>query len=395
MDPDPGAAGMSLSMALPLIAALALAAWVYLLFGHAGFWRADQRLGDPPAPAQWPSIVALVPARDEADSIGQCLTGLAAQDYPGAFTIVLVDDNSSDGTADIARRTAARTGAPIVVRQAPPLAPGWSGKLAALDCGINAIAEIAPDAALIWLTDADIVHGPHVLRRLAAKLTADNRDLVSLMVTLNVASFWEKLLIPAFVFFFQMLYPFPAINQGRRNVAGAAGGCILLNRALLERAGGLPPIKEALIDDCALARLIKDHGGRLWLGLGEDSHSIRPYPKLADIWAMVARTADTQLRHSLLLLAGTLAGLLLVYVAPVLIAVTFGLHGSVTALALALAAWTAMAWAYWPTLHAYRMAWPWALSLPLAAGLYGAMTLSSAWRYRRGRGGGWKQRHYG
>ncbi len=386
---------MSLALALSVTAALALAAWLYLLFGHAGFWRADQRLGDPAAPDHWPDIVAVVPARDEAASIGQCLSALAAQDYPGAFTIILVDDNSSDGTGDIARQMAAQTGAPIFVRQAPPLPPGWSGKLAALNCGVNAVDDIAPKASLLWLTDADIVHGPDVLRRLAAKLTREDRDLVSLMVTLNVSGFWEKLLIPAFVFFFQMLYPFPAINQGSRNVAGAAGGCIVLRRARLERAGGLAPIKDALIDDCALARLIKDHGGRLWLGLGEDSHSIRPYPKLADIWAMVARTADTQLKHSLLLLAGTLAGLALVYAAPVAVAVTFGWHGSVTALALAVAAWAAMAWAYWPTLRAYRMAWPWALSLPLAAMLYGAMTLSSAWRYRRGRGGGWKQRHYG
>lgn len=383
-----------MSLALLLIAGAALAAWAYLLAGHAGFWRADQRLGNPAPLAVWPAVVAVVPARDEAGTIAACLRSLAAQDYPGALSVILVDDASTDGTGGIARQAAAAAARPIHVLRAPPLPAGWSGKLAALHHGIAASKDLAPDAALIWLTDADITHRPQVLRRLAAKLEGDGRALVSLMVKLNVTGFWEKLLIPAFVFFFQMLYPFPAINQGRRNVAGAAGGCILLRRRLLEEAGGLAAIKSALIDDCALARLIKDQGGRLWLGLGEDSFSIRPYPRLADIWSMVARTADTQLKHSLLLLAGTLAGLALVYMAPPILAVTLPLHHGITTATLAGIAWLGMMVAYWPSLRYYGLPWRWTLSLPAAALLYGAMTVSSAWRYRRGKGGGWKRRHY-
>jgi len=276
------------------IALFGLAAWVYLLLFHRRFWRADQRLSQHPASlTAWPSVVAVVPARNEAETIGAVTAALLAQDYAGAFRVIVVDDASTDGTAHIARAQAgART---LDVIAAPPLPAGWTGKLAALDTGVRQVGE---SVDYLWFTDADIVHPPQTLARLVSKAVEGRRDLVSLMVRLRCKSFWERRLIPAFIFFFQMLYPFPAANDDRSKTAAAAGGCVLLRREVLARAGGLAAIRGRIIDDCALAALIKAVGGGLWIGLADAnpvtaSTSLRRADGLAPLWAMVRRTAYT------------------------------------------------------------------------------------------------------
>jgi hopene-associated glycosyltransferase HpnB len=372
---------------LTALALLSLAAWIYLLFFHHGFWRADQRLPHAAAnlPA-WPSVVALVPARNEAASIGACVAALTAQDYKGAFRVVVIDDASTDGTGDIARAHSCE------VITAPPLETGWTGKLGALNAGM---IHVGDSAAFIWLTDADIVHPPETLSQLVAKAEMDQRDLVSLMVKLRCVSFWERLLIPAFVFFFQMLYPFPAANDDRSHIAAAAGGCVLVRRAALERAGGLAAIRGEIIDDCALARIIKRSGGKIWLGLADGSRSLRAADTLAPLWTMVRRTAFTQLRHSPLLLAGTVLGLTLLFLVPPLALLATPWHGSGLATLAGFLAWAGMTAAYLPTLRDYRRN-PWqGLLLPGAATLYGAMTVASGVAHWRHRGGQWKGRYYG
>ena len=380
-------------------ATLALAAWLYLATLHGRFWRADQRLDPaPPAPAPpaataWPEIVAVIPARDEADVVGRAVASLLAQDHPGTVSVVLVDDRSADGTAEAAR--AAAGGDPrLTVIEAPPLEPGWTGKLWAMNTGLGHALRAHPEARFVLLTDADIAHEPSALRHLVAKAEAERRDLVSLMVKLHCVGMWERLLIPAFVFFFQKLYPFPRVNDSGNRTAGAAGGCMLVRRTALERIGGLAPIKGELIDDCALARAIKA-GGSIWLGLAEASASLRPYDGLGGIWRMVARTAFTQLRFSILLLAGTVLGMAVLYAAPPAAAVAGILAGDGTAAALGGGGWLLMAVLYRPTGRLYgRPAWEAAL-LPVAALLYLLMTLSSAVAHWRGRGGAWKGRTYG
>ena len=378
---------------LQSLAAVALVAWLWLLLGRSGFWRAGPRIEDAAdaPPAVWPAVVAVIPARDEAAVIERSLRSLLAQEYPGALAIVLVDDHSADGTAAIARglvRTAAR---PLEVAHAPALPPGWSGKLWALAHGLR---HAGPEAEYLLLTDADIEHATDTLARLVARAEAARLDLVSLMVRLHCASFWERLLIPPFVFFFRLLYPFGAVNDPGSPVAAAAGGCMLVRRQALQEAGGLEAIRGALIDDVALARAIKRRpgGGRLWLGLTAATRSLRRYEALGEIWAMVARTADVQLRHSLLLLALAMLGLATVFIVPPL-ALAAGLVRGEAGLALPGAlALGGMALAFWPTLRLYRLGPAWSLTLPLAAALFGAMTLDSAWRYWRGSGGRWKGR---
>ena len=379
---------------LTAAAALALAAWLYLAILHGRFWRADQRLDPaPPPPSTWPEIVALIPARDEADVVGRAVASLLAQDYPGAVSVVLVDDRSTDGTAEAAR-AAAGGDARLTAIQAPPLEPGWTGKLWAMNAGLGHALRAHPEARFVLLTDADIAHERSALRRLVAKAEAERRDLVSLMVKLHCVGVWERLLIPAFVFFFQKLYPFPRVNDPGNRTAGAAGGCMLVRRTALARIGGLAPIKGALIDDCALARAIKA-GGPIWLGLAEASASLRPYDGLGGIWRMVARTAFTQLRFSVLLLAGTVLGMAVLYAAPPIAAILGILSACWTMVALGAAGWLLMAALYRPTQRLYvRPAWESAL-LPVAALLYLLMTLSSAVAHWRGRGGAWKGRTYG
>ena len=374
-----------------VFAALSLAAWLYLIFLRGGFWRADQRFAPLPTDlGDWPAVVAVVPARDEAPVIGPTVAALLAQDYAGDFAVVVVDDRSSDGTADSALAAAAGDDRLHMVR-ARPLPAGWTGKMAALSQGVARASEILPEARYLWFTDADIGHDPEVLRALVAKAHGERLDLVSLMAWLRCETAWERLLIPAFVFFFQKLYPFPWVNDSRRDMAAAAGGCVLGRCDAPNRAGGIDAVKGALIDDCALARVIKP-GGAIWLGLTATSRGHRPYAGLGDIWAMVARSAYTQLRHSPWLLAGTVAGMVVIYLAPPAAVVWGAVAGEGGPALLGAAAWLLMAAAYGPTLVFYgrpRMA---AVLLPVAALLYTLMTMDSAVLHWRGRGGEWKGR---
>ena len=379
---------------LATAAGAGLCAWLYLTFFHGRFWHADQRLtGDAPAAAEWPAVTAVVPARDEADVIERSVASLLEQDYPGRFSVVLVDDYSADGTAERAASLAANhpRGALLTVERATDLAPGWTGKMWAVHHGVEAAARTAPEARYLLLTDADVAHDPGNLARLVGRAEARRLDLVSLMVRLHCRRGWERLLIPAFVYFFQQLYPFPRVNDPRASTAGAAGGCMLVRRDALERAGGMAAIRGEVIDDCALARQLKRHGP-IWLGLTATEHSIRPYEGLRDIWNMVARTAYTQLRCSPALLAGTVAALLLVYLVPPLLTLTWPLHGSALAGGLAAAAWLLMSRTFLPTLALYRRSPCLAPALPVAGLLYLGMTLDSARRHRRSRGVRWKGR---
>jgi hopene-associated glycosyltransferase HpnB len=369
-----------------VIAAASFAIWVYLLFGRGGFWR-EGVLPPAPAPARWPGIAAVVPARDEAEFIGAALGSLLSQDYPGAFSVVLVDDHSTDGTPERARAAADALGAAerLSIVPARHLPPGWTGKLWAINEGLEEIERRADKPELILLTDADIVHHATNLRELAARIEA-GVDLASLMVKLRAESLAERFMIPAFVFFFEMLYPFSWIRDPAKRTAGAAGGCVLVRREVLRRIGGIAAIHGEIIDDCALGRAVKE-GGPIWLGLSGQTRSLRRYPALGDIWRMVARTAYAQLGYSPVVLAATVLGLALTFVAPVAVSLSGG--GSAM---LGLAAWAAMAVAYLPTLRLYGRSPGWAPLLPLIAIVYMAATLDSARRHWLGKGAEWKGR---
>lgn len=386
-------------LALTGLGALALAIWFYLLTAHGRFWHVVTPLdGEPSSRDDWPSVAAVIPARDEAETIARALGSVLSQDYPGPFTVYLVDDSSEDGTAEIAARAAEETGLSerLTVVTARPPATGWAGKLWALSEGLRAVTDSPEEPMHLWFTDADIAHDPSTLRRLVAAAEAEDRDLVSLMVMLTCGTAWEKLLIPPFVFFFGMLYPFRWIADPRSGTAGAAGGCLMVRAEALERSGGIPAMRDALIDDCTLAERIKrlgrPGGGRLRLALTRRSHSIRPYPSLAEIWRMVARSAYTQLRYSPVLLLGTLLGMALTYLAPPLLVLTYPLHGQPLAAGLGAASWGLMAALFLPTLRLYGQPWPMAFALPVAALFYAAMTADSARRHAMGRGGLWKGR---
>ena len=370
-----------------VIAILSLGAWIYLLGFRGEFWRGRQRddLDEPAEPSAWPDVVAVVPARNEADVIAQAVGSLRRQDYPGAFRIIVVDDNSDDDTADATR--AAEGTHPLEVISGAPLAEGWTGKLWAQSQGVARGAASAPK--YILFTDADISHDKSNLRRLVARAEAGDLALTSLMARLMVRSGWERLLIPSFVFFFQMLFPFAWVNDPTRRTAAAAGGCVLIQREALERAGGLAAIRDNIIDDCALARLIKPHG-RVWLGLTRRAQSLRPYANLGDIARMVSRSAYAQLDNSPLLLAGTVIGMAIVFVAPAVLWLIPGRSQP-----LGLLAWAIMAVAMQPTLRVYRLWGVWGLTLPFAGALYGGFTLWSAIQHWRGRGGRWKGRIQG
>ncbi|MEC9346400.1 MAG: glycosyltransferase [Pseudomonadota bacterium] len=382
--------------AMFVLSGLALATWIYLILFHGGFWRLRERLPASPAPAHWPAVVAVVPARDEADVIARAIGSLLDQDYPGPFHVVLVDDNSSDGTGGIARRLAAERGLQdrLTVIDGDPLAPGWTGKVWAMEQGLGRALEIMPDAERVLFTDADIAHPPSSVRALVAFAVADRRDLVSLMVRLVAATPWERLLVPAFVLFFAKLYPFARVNDPRRSMAAAAGGCMLADRAVLDRGKAMAAISDRLIDDCALADLVRRHGsGRIWLGLGPDHLSLRGYDGLAGVWRMVARTAFTQLRHSPLLLAGTVLGMVLVYLAGPVTLLAGLLAGGPLMTATGLATCILMTLSFVPALRLYRQPLALAPLLPLAGILYTLMTVDSARRHWRRRGGGWKGRY--
>lgn len=373
---------------LSATAFLALAAWVYLIALHGGFWRADQRLPLEDRPVSLARVTAIVPARDEEAVLGEALDSLLSQND---LKIVLVDDHSADSTRAIAEARAKAHPGRVTVLSPPPLPQGWSGKLWALNAGV---AAADPQTEWYLLTDADIRHGFGTITRLFTLAEERTLDLASLMAKLDDRGFWGALLIPAFVYFFQKLYPFRWINNPKRRTAGAAGGCVLVRRRALERAGGVAAIRAALIDDCWLATAVKRSGGRIWLGLAETMDSLRPNGGMPGIWGMVARTAYTQLHYSPWLLAGTVLGMALVYLAAPLGVLAWALGGDPAGGLAGLAAWALMSVSFVPTLRLYaRPAWLGPL-LPVAATLYSLMTLSSAWRHWRGRGGAWKGRTY-
>jgi hopene-associated glycosyltransferase HpnB len=394
---------------------LAAAVWAYLLAGHGGYWRTDQRLpaeaGQPPGqplsrPLSWPSVVAVVPARDEAAVLPATLPTLFGQDYPGAFDVVLVDDESSDGTSGIAAALghaagwadpADPGGGRLRIVSGAPTPAGWAGKVWAMAQGLQA----AGDAEYVLFTDADIAYRPDSLATLVRSAEADHRVMVSQMVLLRADTGWERLLVPAFVYFFAQLYPFRRVNRPGARSAAAAGGCMLVRRRELAAAGGLERIRGALIDDVALGHLIKAArpAGRCWLGLTRDITSIRPYRRLPDLWDMVARSAYTQLRYSPAALAGTVIGLAWIYLLPPaaaiggVLGIAAGGGGGFGWIAAAgLAGWALMTITYVPMLRLYGLSPLRAPCLPLIAALYAAMTVDSARRHYRGRGGEWKGR---
>jgi GT2 family glycosyltransferase len=401
-----------------VLAALSLGIWLYLFVARGNFWRL--RVDDDQAeyrPQQnWPRVAAIVPARNEAETIGQTVAALLEQVYPGEFSITVVDDHSEDETSQIARRTAKENaaGSRVGIHSASALPSGWTGKLWALHEGVLRSASATNESSraergisfrsnqsttkteatsddaptYFWFTDADVLHAPDTLSRLVSRAEQDKLDLTSLMVLLRAKTLPERALIPAFLFFFLKLYPPRWIARRRSRTAGAAGGCVLLRRKALERIGGLAAIRSEVIDDCALARAVKHSGGKIWMGLTRKSLSQRAYGTFAEIRDMIARTAFTQLRYSTLLLLGTLAGLFLTYIAPVLLLFTHHRDARV----LALITWLLMSLVYLPTIRFYRLAPHRAPLLPLAALFYAYATWLSAVRYWRNRGAQWKGR---
>ncbi len=381
--------------AMEWIGAGSLLAWLWLLLGQGFFWRTDVRLPDRRDPDRWPSVAVVVPARDEAAVLPASLPTLLAQKYPGRAEVFLIDDGSTDGTGALARELAvAGGGLPLTVASPGEPEPGWTGKLWAVRHGIALARErTAPEYLL--LTDADIAHDPDSLRELVAAARSAGLDLVSQMARLRVATFWERLVVPAFVYFFGQLYPFRWVNRPGARTTAAAGGCVLLRRETAERAGVPEAIRHAVIDDVSLARAVRRAGGTVWLGLADRVTSVRPYPRLAELWRMVSRSAYAQLRHRPLLLLGTVLGLALVYLAPPA-ALLAGLAGGAPVVAaLGGAAWAVMCGTYLPMLRYYRQP-PWAAPLlPFTALLYLLMTVDSAVQHYRGRGAAWKGRTYG
>ncbi|MFD8298587.1 glycosyltransferase [Streptomyces bauhiniae] len=374
-------------------AAVSLAVWCWLLLGQGFFWRTDVRLPPRREPGRWPSVCVVVPARDEAAVLPASLPSLLAQDYPGRAEVFLVDDGSRDGTGDLARELSARHGGlPLTVDSPGEPPAGWTGKLWAVRHGIT-LAR-ARDPEFLLLTDADIAHAPDSLRSLVAAARTGDFDLVSQMARLRAESPWERLVVPAFVYFFAQLYPFRWIGRRGARTTAAAGGCVLLRADMAERARIPDAVRHAVIDDVALARAVRANGGHLWLGLADRVDSVRPYPGLGELWRMVSRSAYAQLRHSSALLLGTVAGLLLVYLVPPVAVIAGAVVGSAPACALGAVAWTIMAATYVPMLRYYRQPLWLAPLLPFTAFLYLLMTLDSAGRHYRGRGAAWKGRTY-
>ncbi|MGP8123815.1 MAG: glycosyltransferase [Xanthobacteraceae bacterium] len=378
-------------MLLLTVAAISLAAWVYLVGFHGGFWIVSRydALTAPGVRAQWPEIVTVIPARDEAESIGDCIRSLLTQPYAGKLSVVLVDDQSSDGTAAIAAAAADAIGAgdrlTVLAGRTPP--PGWTGKLWALKQGLTHVEQRPGQPAYVLLTDADIVYSGDVVARLVDRAEAGGLAMASIMARLRCESFAERFLIPAFIFFFQMLYPFAWVARADRATAAAAGGCILARWRALRDAGGIDAVRGSLIDDCAVGGLLKTRGP-VWLGFSRDVRSVRASDRFAEVGQMISRSAYAQLKYSPLLLAGTLLGMAVVYLAPVAIALAGPLYPRL----LALAAWALMAVAFQPTLRYYERSAVWGPLLPAIAFTYLMYTMNSAYQFYRGRGGLWKGR---
>jgi hopene-associated glycosyltransferase HpnB len=375
-----------------MLSAISLAIWLYLVFARGNFWLAAVRDGSRlPVPPKWPAIAVVIPARNEAELIGLSIHSLLRQDYPGAVTLIVVDDDSSDRTAAVAKAAAAeaKSGMHVSVITSHGLPPGWTGKLWAVSQGVAAAEaqQIRPD--YILLTDADIVHAPDTLTWLTSKALAGGFALTSLLAKLRCQSLAERVHVPAFVFFFQMLFPFAWVNRPESSTAAAAGGCMLVDADALRRCGGIESVRGALIDDCALAKALKACGP-IWLGLTDRVRSIRAYDKFVDVRRMISRSAYAQLRYSPLLLALTIIGMALTFAVPPLLAV----FASGPERYLGLAAWAIMAASFQPTLRFYRVSPLWGVALPGIAILYAYYTLDSAYRHARKRGGGWKGRVY-
>ncbi len=406
-------------LALSIACVVAAVAWGYLVAGHGGYWRTSQWL--PPVsrePQTWPDVVAVVPARNEAEMLPATLPALLGQDYPGTLTVIVVDDRSSDGTAEVAAKLGDGRPLRVIAGTAPPA--GWAGKVWAMNTGLAAAglpsataglppatgARPEPDGYVLF-TDADITLAARTLRDLVAAAEGDDRDLVSQMALLRTATGWERVVVPAFVYFFAQLYPFRRVNRPGSRTAAAAGGCMLLRRGALEKSGGLAPIGGALIDDVAMGRMVKRQRGRCWLGLSRQVVSVRPYPGLASLWQMVARSAYIQLNYSPVLLAATIIGLLFLYVLPpagALAGFAVLLSGGAApqdagpaalAAGAGLAGWALMSLSYLPMLRLYRLSPLRAPGLPLIALLYAAMTADSARRHHTGRGAQWRGRTNG
>lgn len=370
------------------IAVVPLAIWLYLFFARGNFWQVHEETVELKPLKQWPRVVAIIPARNEAETIGRAITSLAKQDYPGEFFAIVVDDHSDDGTADLARSAADKSNASgrISIHSARELPTGWTGKVWAMNEGIAEATKRAPD--YFWFTDADITHAPDTLRRLVCQAERDSLDLTSLMVLLRAQTFPERLLIPAFLYFFLTVYPPNWVMDTKSRAAAAAGGCILLRRSALERIGGMVAVRSEVIEDCAIARAVKQSGGKIRLGLTRLSVSLRCYNSFGGIRDLIARVAFTQLRYSFLVLLGALAALFAAYLLPWVL--FFAFPGE---------AWLAvdttiamMAATFAVTVKFYGLSWPWALTLPIAALFYGYATCLSAMRYWLGRGGQWKGR---
>ena len=374
-------------MIATIIGAASGLAWLYMLVARGRFWQVAEA---PPAsgPRSDARVTVVIPARNEAAGIATTVRSLLSQDHRGPLGIVLVDDHSTDGTAEIARAAARGLDAEarLDIVAARDLPPGWTGKLWAVSEGLGRARVMAPDFFL--LTDADITHAPDSVSTLVRRALADDLDLVSLMVRLSTETLPEKALIPAFVFFFFMLYPPRWAADPASKSAAAAGGCMLVRPAALERIGGIAAIRGALIDDCSLAAAIKGAGGRIRLDPSRTTMSSRVYGSAGEIWSMIARTAFTQLHYSILLLIGTVLGMGVTYLAPPLLA----LFATGAARWLGIGAWLAMAAGFYPTLRLYDRYWAWAFALPAVALFYSAATIGSAVNYWRGRGGQWKGR---
>lgn len=388
------------------VTSASLMAWLYLLLARGSFWRTDISLtaADTSPNRDWPSVGVVIPARDEAAVLPETLPTVLGQEYPGEMRVYLVDDQSRDCTASVARSLAEENGTPnvLTVVEGSPLPAGWAGKVWAMEQGVRAASRHLPD--YVWLTDADIAHHPRILQALIVKAESDNASLVSLAAQLHCRGFWERLLVPAFIYFFAKLFPFRWVNDPNNPAAAAAGGCVLVRLEALKSAGGLERIASAIIDDCALAGLVKGHrrGVKIWLGLSHDVISVRTYDGLWPFWGMVARTAYTQLRYSRAVLLGTMVGMTLVYIVPpaaligglVALWLTGEYNLSLALLALGLPALSLMFTSYLPMLQWYCTSRFFSLLLPVAALLYTLMTLDSARRHWQGRGGAWKGRTY-